>query len=164
MFGRNPRTKLPGASFTTPVDDGVVHNDSVAKRRMKSYSDRRSRAKTSTFGNGDVVLVRQPKRGKLSTPFNQQPLLVTKRKGAMVTARRPGGSSVTHNASMFHHLPYNSVISRRSTTRSIPTMTCRLKMKRQSTTNRRSHFSSPEGRLASSSGLNDCWSKYNARV
>ena len=33
---------------------------------------------------------------------------MTKRKGAMVTARRPDGSSVTRNASMFHHLPYTS--------------------------------------------------------
>ena len=50
MFGRDPRTKLPDASFTTPVDDGVVrNNDSVAKSRMKSYSDLRCRAKTSTF-------------------------------------------------------------------------------------------------------------------
>ena len=52
--------------------------------------------------------MRQPKRGELSTPFNPQPLLVTKRKGVMVTARRPDGSIVTRIASMFHHLPYTS--------------------------------------------------------
>ncbi|KAI0229455.1 hypothetical protein LSAT2_020126 [Lamellibrachia satsuma] len=49
---------------------------------------------------------RQRKTGKLSTPFHPRPLVVTSRKGSMVTARRLDGSLVTRNTSMFHRLPY----------------------------------------------------------
>ena len=53
-----------------------------------------------------VVLIRQRKTGKLSTPFHPRPLVVTNRKGSMVTASRQDGSLVTRNTSMFHRLPH----------------------------------------------------------
>ena len=55
---------------------------------------------------GDVVLVRRQKTGKLSTPFDPTPLVVASRNGSMITARRADGSRVTRNVSMFRSLPY----------------------------------------------------------
>ena len=41
---------------------------------------------------GDIVLVRQPKLNKLSTPYDPTPLIVKERKGTMITAERGDGS------------------------------------------------------------------------
>ena len=107
MFGRDPRTKLPEAVKEPHPDDRVVReNNRAAKGHMKSYADTKARAKASLVDIGDVVLIRQRKTGKLSTPFHPRPLVVTSRKGSMVTARRQDGSLVTRNTSMFHRLPH----------------------------------------------------------
>ena len=55
---------------------------------------------------GDTVLVRQPKKNKLSTPFNPEPLVVEEKKGSMVTAS-DGFKSITRNSSMFKIIPKN---------------------------------------------------------
>ena len=60
------------------------------------------------IGNSNVVLVRQRKSGKLSTPFDPRLVVVTNRKGSMITARRHDVSTVTRNVSMFHTLSYES--------------------------------------------------------
>ena len=62
----------------------------------------------SKIGNSNVVLVRQRKSGKLSTPFDPRLVVVTNRKGSMITARRHDASTVTRNVSMFHTLSYES--------------------------------------------------------
>ena len=62
----------------------------------------------SKIGNSNVVLVRQRKSGKLSTTFDPRPVVVTNRKGSMITARRHDVSTVTRNVSMFHMLSYES--------------------------------------------------------
>ena len=78
------------------VDDKVVReNDAAAKRKMKSRADKRTRAMKTTLNEGDVVLVRRQKTGKLSTPFDPTPLIVASRNGSMITVRRADGSRVT---------------------------------------------------------------------
>ncbi|KAI0214224.1 hypothetical protein LSAT2_000679, partial [Lamellibrachia satsuma] len=80
MFGRDPRTKLPEAVPELHPDDQVVReNDRAAKGNIKSYADTKARAKPSLIAIGDVVLMRQRKTGKLSTPFHPRPLVVTSR-------------------------------------------------------------------------------------
>ena len=106
MFGRDPRTKLPQLTEHVHPDDREVR--ARDKAGMKAYADGKSKASSSKIGTGNVVLVRQRKSGKLSTPYDPRPLIVTERKGSMVTARRQDGSTVTRNASMFNTLPYES--------------------------------------------------------
>ena len=102
MFSRDPQTKLPEVRQHMSADDEVVRgNDAAAKMNMKSRADKRTRAKTTTLNEGDVVLVRRQKTGKLSTPFDPTPLVVTSRNATMVTACRADGSRVTRNVSMF---------------------------------------------------------------
>ena len=82
MFSRDPQTKLPEVRQHMSADDEVVRgNDAAAKLKMKSRADKRTRAKTTTLNEGDVVLVRRQKTGKLSTPFDPTPMVVTSRKG-----------------------------------------------------------------------------------
>ena len=75
---------------------------------MKMYSDQRTHAPKTSVEIGDVVLVRQPKINKISTPYNPHPLVVADKKGSMITAKREGEPSITRNSSMFHHLPQTS--------------------------------------------------------
>jgi hypothetical protein len=71
---------------------------------MKEYSDKRSHATPHAIGTGDVVLVKQPKKDKLSTPFDPNPLFVTDTNHSMITAQRADGSRVTRNSSMFRKM------------------------------------------------------------
>ena len=106
MFGHEPRTKLPSLQIPThPSDNEVRENDRKAKERMKMYADRKSHAKTNEISNGDQVLVKQERQNKLSTNFNPTPLTVINKKGTMITAQRPDGSSITRNSSHFHTIP-----------------------------------------------------------
>ena len=106
LFGRDPRTKMPDAeSFTHPDDRNVRKRDAEAKDIMKRYADKRLHAEANPIDTGDTVLVKQPRLNKLSTPFNPTPLVVTERKGTMVTAQRSDGSQVTRNVSMFRSIP-----------------------------------------------------------
>ena len=52
------------------------------------------------------MLVRQPKKNKLTTPFNPEPLIVEEKKGSMITAS-DGFKSITRNSSMFKIIPKN---------------------------------------------------------
>ena len=108
MFARDPQTKLPEVRQHVSVDDKVVReNDAAVKWKLKSHADKRTGARNATLNEGDVVLVRRQKTGKLSsTPFDPTPLVVASRKGSMITARRADGSRVTRNVSMFCSLPY----------------------------------------------------------
>ena len=101
--------KLPEIGFSAYPDDKLVrHQDSLAKSSMKHRFDQRTHAQKSSLQVGDIVLVRQRKANKLSTPFDPHPLVLADKKGSMVTAKRNGEATVTRNVSMFHRLPHAS--------------------------------------------------------
>ena len=52
------------------------------------------------------MLVRQPKKNKLSTSFNPEPIVVEEKKGSMARAS-DGFKSITLNSSMFKTIPKN---------------------------------------------------------
>ncbi|XP_044175365.1 uncharacterized protein LOC122958522 [Acropora millepora] len=84
---------MPDAeSFTHPDDSNVHERDAEGKNIMKCYAGKRLHAEAKHIDVGDTVLVKQPQLNKLSTPFNPTPLVVTERKGTMVTALRGDGS------------------------------------------------------------------------
>ena len=55
---------------------------------------------------GDKVLIKQPKKDKMSTPFKPEPLDIKDKKGSMITAQT-AEHTVTRNASFFKTLPSN---------------------------------------------------------
>ena len=65
---------------------------------MKDYADKRNGAGLSPVTSADIMLERQRRKDKLSSVFNPSPLVVTEKKGTMVTARQSDGSHVTRNA------------------------------------------------------------------
>ena len=71
---------------------------------MKYYADKYSHGKPHKFSVGDLVLPRQPKVNKFSTPFQAEPFRITKEKGSMITATSKD-QTITRNASYFKLLP-----------------------------------------------------------
>ena len=85
-------------------DDDYEDDEDDEKSKMKRNADDRRGAKDSKLSVGDIVLVRQPHKNKLSAPFDSRPLKITARKGNMVTARR-GRYTITRNIAHFKPVP-----------------------------------------------------------
>ena len=79
--------------------DPEVKLDLEKKEKMKD-ADKRQHSKTNDLKVGDTVLIRQPKKNKLSPLFDPKPFKVEARKGTMVTAKR-GSHTITRNISFF---------------------------------------------------------------
>ena len=58
----------------------------------------------SSYLKVPIVLMRQPKQNKLSTPYNPKPFVVEEKKGLMVTVRN-GSQTITRNSSQFKVVP-----------------------------------------------------------
>ena len=71
---------------------------------MKEYADKCSHATSTDLDVGDKVLIKQPKKDKMSTPSKPEPLEIKDKKGSMITAQT-GEYTVTRNASFFKKLP-----------------------------------------------------------
>ena len=70
---------------------------------MKKYADMSRNVSTHDIQSGDTVLVKEPRRNKLSsTPFEATPYIVETVKGSMITARRTTDRRrVTRNSSHY---------------------------------------------------------------
>ena len=53
---------------------------------MKEYADKCSHAKNTDLNVGDKVLIKQPKKDKMSTPFKPEPLEIKDKKASMIIA------------------------------------------------------------------------------
>ena len=101
FFGRSLRNRLPQVVVSSsPEDADIRARDTRAKARMKSYADARVHAKPCTLGVGDAVLVKDTSISRSRTPFQPDPLVITNKKGSMITASRDG-ASITRNSSFF---------------------------------------------------------------
>ena len=87
MMNRCVQIKLPVLlpDQSTPE---VITNDRKAKEKMKEYADHTRNTVNHNISTGDIVLVRQRRRNKVSTPFEPIPYIVEKVKGTMITAKR----------------------------------------------------------------------------
>ena len=104
MFGREIKTSLPQVDFKEPQLN-IKKSDGEAKLKMKSHADQRNHAKESLIKIGDPVLIKgDNQKNKAVPPYDPKPLVVTERKGSMVTAER-NGKSVTRNSSFFKPSP-----------------------------------------------------------
>ena len=96
------RGKISPFSYNVEDDLDVRQRDVEAKSKMKSYADTKANAKKSNIHEGDLVLLHQEKRDKLSSPFETTPYSVVEKKGTMVIAERVSDSrTVARNTSDF---------------------------------------------------------------
>ena len=106
LFGRPIRTKLPNPVMPSGESHDPVtmrERDAQQKLRIKSQAESRRAVKDCDIQVGDTVLVKQPKRQKLSTPYHPTPLTVTKKHHSMLTAES-ANRKVTRNLSHFKKL------------------------------------------------------------
>ena len=68
---------------------------------MKNYAEAKRHVSSTDIQVGDTVLVRQPKKNKLTPYYNPKPMQVTAKKGPMLTAKQSGGTHITRNSSHF---------------------------------------------------------------
>ena len=64
------RIMLPEIDVRCESDEAMRERDRLMMEKMKMHADNRSHARPSDTEPGDVVLVKQQKRNKLSTPFS----------------------------------------------------------------------------------------------
>ena len=82
----------------------MERRDAEQKLKTKLHADNKSRARESSLSPGMVVLMKQPKQNKLSTPFDPNPFVVREKKETMVTASNDF-KTVTRNSSQFNVIP-----------------------------------------------------------
>ena len=107
LFGRPIRTKLPNPVVVTSGENhdpvAMRERDAHQKLEIKTRAESRRTIKDRDIQVGDTVLVKQPKRQKLSTPYHPTPLTVTKKHHSMLTAENDD-RKVTRNSSYFKKL------------------------------------------------------------
>ena len=111
LNNRKLKTTIPELPLTQCNQQQSMPQDSSArnamqKQKMKIYADLKAHAQEREIKPGEVVLMRQPKQNKLSTPYNPKPFVVEEKKGTMVTASN-GSQIVTRNSSQFKVIPKN---------------------------------------------------------
>ena len=113
LNNRKLKTTIPELPVTqykqlkcTPQEPpaNIAQRDAMQKQKMKIYADLKAHAQEREIKPGEVVLMRQPKHNKLSTPYNPKPFVVEEKKGTMVTASN-GSQTVTRNSSHFKVIP-----------------------------------------------------------
>ena len=71
----------------TDLEKEPEFNDLTKKELATDYVTLSRHAKPCTLSVGDRVLVKQPRKNKLSSPFNPYPYRITAQKGSMFTAK-----------------------------------------------------------------------------
>ena len=89
LMNRQVRTKIDHfPTETSPKDDAVRRNDQQYKEIAKRNHDKRHRSKEYKLKTSDAVIVKREKKKKGETSYEQYLYVITKIKGAMVTAKR----------------------------------------------------------------------------
>ena len=92
LMGRELRGKLPvlPSSPQSAALRNAKARDIVRKQKSKDYYDKRFRTKHSRITSGDIVLLKQVKKNKLSTTFDVRPYKVVSVKGSVAIIERDG--------------------------------------------------------------------------
>ena len=102
------KTILSESDRSRVMDDDLrskmERRDAEQKLKTKLHANNKSRARQSLLSPGMVVLMKQPKQSKLSTPFDPNPFVVREKKGTIVTASNDF-KTATRNSSQFKVIP-----------------------------------------------------------
>ena len=91
----------------TALNATVKANDAAHRSKGKSDQDAKKHAKPSNLAIRDIVLVKQRRTNKLSTPFDPRPLTVSSRNGSRLTASH-GSYKIARNAK--HLKPFDTTL------------------------------------------------------
>ena len=107
LFNRTVCRKLPILHPRKVINKHkqIKTKDKERRECNKQYADRKRHTKPRTIDVGDTVLVRQEKKNKLTTQFNQTLYTIINRTGSEVTARSRNNQLVRRNVSHFKKIP-----------------------------------------------------------
>ena len=107
LMGRALRTKVPQliATAKSPEITHARERDAIQKQKYKENADKYLHSAHSTVSVGDKVLLRQPRRDKLTTGFDPRPHVVLERKGSCLILQRGTSRPIMRNASLVHRVP-----------------------------------------------------------
>ena len=98
LFNRKIRTKMPMLKERPASgNDELRDKDAENKGKAKLYQDEKRNAKPSNITLGDKVLVKQDKRDKLTTTFNETPHEVVGKNGNSLIVKAPCGAEYSRN-------------------------------------------------------------------
>lgn len=98
LFRRKLRTRIPGIEEFSVDDQEVRDRDSEAKEKGKLYADEKRCARESDVKEGDMVLLRQEQRNKLTPTFRPEPYRVLDKLGNRVVVESPDGVQYKRNS------------------------------------------------------------------
>ena len=105
LMNRPLHDKIPGIIQITEIFKEAKKNDEVMKMKSKKYYDERKRTSHHTIEIGDLVLLKQEKKNKLSKKYECDPYEVVEVNGAAVTIQR-GEQIFVRNAAHLKLLPH----------------------------------------------------------
>ena len=108
MFQRNTNFTIPALNQAVDRDINIKARarQENAKLQRKEYHDKRTNAKDPNINIGDTVIVRQPKRNKLSPRFEPNRYQVIAKNNSMITATdQTSQRTKTRNVSHFRPIP-----------------------------------------------------------
>ena len=97
------RTKIPAIEITSKPSNKhklVRRNDRDSKAKAKIYYDKRQHTKPSDIKEGDLVLVKQERKNKLTSKFDPKIYRVIEIRGTKAIAERQD-HQITQNISFF---------------------------------------------------------------
>ena len=109
LNGRRLKRTLPRVQYDQASLE-IRQTDSKRKEKMEEYAGKCSHAKSTDLNVGERVLIKQPKKDKMSTPFKPEPQEIKDKKGSIITAQNEE-HAVTRNASFFKKLPSDDHMS-----------------------------------------------------
>ena len=104
IFGKVMRGKLPELPHHKEQDE-IKDHDMKIKAKQKTAMDKKRNTKEHEVSEGDIVLIKQEKKNKLSAAYEPLPHVVDKVNGSMITARKSNGKLITRNSSAFKKIP-----------------------------------------------------------
>lgn len=81
LFGRTIKNRLPHLVAPIAGDHSIRVRDTQAKKTIKKYADRKVYVKPNNLSVGDTVVVKSDHTSKAHTPYQPNPLTITKKKG-----------------------------------------------------------------------------------
>ena len=113
MFQRRIRYSIPDATNKLnhiDLEEKLEFNDRTKKELATDYATLRHHAKPCSLPVGDRVLVKQPRKNKLSSPFNPHPDRIIAQKGSMSTAKNlETDREITGNQTHFKSIPKQAI-------------------------------------------------------
>ena len=112
MFQRLIRYSIPDATNKLnhiDLEEKLESNDRTKKELATDYAILRRHVKPCSLSVGDRVFVKQPRKNKLSSPFNPYPYRITAQKGWMFIAKNSETDEITRNETHFKSIPEQAI-------------------------------------------------------